>query len=452
MSKDNNNPLIVQKIKPIGMVKDTSPSALNPPDSMFKANPQYAYDIKNMRFVPVDGPEMFDLVNERGNLKINILNKTISTYPDQNILDTNFLDIKGIPIGISVIDDELIIFTTENESVIIDDDNDNILFSLESFDLSLDSTSNQVKINYDIFPELNVTESIISDLNITIGINIIDIKTNTINQIIHSVNITELKSFINIDLPTNAFDYLIITEVEIFYKKETAESKKLFSSVVNTTIENKEITTRTSTINNILFPNYGSKTQSINDSSTIEYRFSDTLYPTLTVINGHILKYPSLEIPVYIFEPSDNYTDSFKWFFYDELLKMWILSEDSFPEQLPPVKEILIIYDTIKTKRNLPFYYDGEITLKTSVSDVIYERDGLGSLIPEIFDIERIIYNVEFFIIQLNFETTRTFSSIEITIDGISEILTSPDNKIFIKTDSSFALKENTFHITINSL
>ena len=98
MAEDKNqSPIRNQQLKVIGMFKDASPSGINPPDSMFKSNPQYAFDIKNMRFSPLDGPFLFDIVNEKGNTKLNIKNITTDLYEDQSIPDTDNLEIKGTP-------------------------------------------------------------------------------------------------------------------------------------------------------------------------------------------------------------------------------------------------------------------------------------------------------------------------------------------------------------------
>jgi len=112
MAEDKNqSPIRNQQLKVIGMFKDASPSGINPPDSMFKSNPQYAFDIKNMRFSPLDGPFLFDIVNEKGNTKLNIKNITTNLYEDQNIPDTDNLEIKGTPIGINVFNDATNMFS-----------------------------------------------------------------------------------------------------------------------------------------------------------------------------------------------------------------------------------------------------------------------------------------------------------------------------------------------------
>lgn len=139
MSENNKkqSPIQLQQLKVRGMFKDISPSGFNPPDSMFKSNPQFAFDIKNMRFSPLDGPYLFDIVNEKGNLKLNIEDETTDKYESQKIEGTNYLEIKGIPIGINIINDELILFTTEDLEIPIEIPTENALFMFDNFQMEL---------------------------------------------------------------------------------------------------------------------------------------------------------------------------------------------------------------------------------------------------------------------------------------------------------------------------
>lgn len=71
-----------------GMQRDLSASAFNP---------EYSYENKNVRVMPTDESTLLSLINERGNKKSSIAG--IGDY------------IEGIPIGQSLINDELIIFS-----------------------------------------------------------------------------------------------------------------------------------------------------------------------------------------------------------------------------------------------------------------------------------------------------------------------------------------------------
>lgn len=78
----------VANFKVRGMQRDLSVSAFSP---------EYAYENKNVRIMPTDESTLLSLINERGNKKSSIAG--IGDY------------IEGIPIGQSLINDELIIFS-----------------------------------------------------------------------------------------------------------------------------------------------------------------------------------------------------------------------------------------------------------------------------------------------------------------------------------------------------
>ena len=75
-----------------GMQRDLSASAFNP---------EYAYENKNIRIMPTDESTLLSIINEKGNKLANI----------ENIGES----FKGIPIGQSLIDNELIIFTAGDD-------------------------------------------------------------------------------------------------------------------------------------------------------------------------------------------------------------------------------------------------------------------------------------------------------------------------------------------------
>ena len=80
------------KIK--GMQRDLSASAFTS---------EYAYENKNIRIMPTDESTLFSIVNERG-----------TKLADINGLENN---LKGVPIGQAVIDNELIIFSAGDQSL-----------------------------------------------------------------------------------------------------------------------------------------------------------------------------------------------------------------------------------------------------------------------------------------------------------------------------------------------
>ena len=77
-----------------GMQRDLSASAFNP---------EYAYENKNIRIMPTDESTLLSIVNEKGNKLANI-----NGIGDKLI---------GIPIGQSLLDNELVIFTAGDSSI-----------------------------------------------------------------------------------------------------------------------------------------------------------------------------------------------------------------------------------------------------------------------------------------------------------------------------------------------
>ena len=78
-----------------GMQRDLSASAFNS---------EYAYENKNVRVMPTDGSTLLSLINEKGNKKSSIAG--VGDY------------IKGIPIGQALINNELIVFTCGDKSIL----------------------------------------------------------------------------------------------------------------------------------------------------------------------------------------------------------------------------------------------------------------------------------------------------------------------------------------------
>lgn len=85
----------VVQFKTKGMQRDLSASAFNS---------EYAYENKNVRVMPTDESTLLSLINERGNKK-----SSIAGVGDH---------IKGIPIGQALINNELIVFTCGDKSIL----------------------------------------------------------------------------------------------------------------------------------------------------------------------------------------------------------------------------------------------------------------------------------------------------------------------------------------------
>ena len=78
-----------------GMQRDMSVSAFNS---------EYAYENKNVRVMPTDESTLLSLINERGNKKSSIAG--VGEY------------IKGTPIGQALVNNELVVFTAGNKSLL----------------------------------------------------------------------------------------------------------------------------------------------------------------------------------------------------------------------------------------------------------------------------------------------------------------------------------------------
>lgn len=101
-------------LKVKGMQRDLSISSFNS---------EYAYEIKNMRIMALNNNTLFSLQNERGTKKYNINN--IDNY------------IKGTPIGVSVIDNDIIIFSSGDKD-----------YNTDSVDNLLYTTNNTISLLY----------------------------------------------------------------------------------------------------------------------------------------------------------------------------------------------------------------------------------------------------------------------------------------------------------------
>lgn len=457
MSENNKTPILVQQIKPVGMVKDTSPSSLNPPDSMFKSNPQFAFDIKNMRFIPLDNAELFDIVNERGNLKLDIIDKTTINYPDQKIPGTLFLDIIGVPIGINIMNNELILFTTETDGTQIIEENQNTVLYLSELSFEIIEAPQRLKINYELFPNTIVSDNFYLDLSLGMNISLIDIKNEAVTTLILNNNILNKKDNIFLSIDNYTFDYIIINNIDFFYKKTFPKEKKLFTSTLNTIVDTNIKKQNEQSIINVLFPNYTNINQDINQSSTIEYSSRVLPYPELKVINGTISHFPDMEYNNYRINPNPGFTTDLQCYFYNKDTNTWVYADKIFPEILPTVDAILVIYYNDIVEYDIPFYYTGLLTLVRNVVNGQYIYDyninGDGSLIPENLSIVNIQQATHLTTLNISFDSEQTFSSIEISTDEDSEILTSSDKIHFENTNAITLFKiEGEYNITIKSL
>ena len=104
-----------------GMQRDLSASAFNP---------EYAYENKNIRIMPTDESTLLSIINERGNKPSSI------TGIGDNLV--------GTPIGQSLINNELVIFTAGDKSLLNVSD-----ISAEGEEIS-DITEEELTIDLDL--------------------------------------------------------------------------------------------------------------------------------------------------------------------------------------------------------------------------------------------------------------------------------------------------------------
>lgn len=129
----------VVQFKTKGMQRDLSASAFNS---------EYSYENKNVRVMPTDESTLLSLINEKGNKKSSIVG--VGDY------------IKGIPIGQTLVNDELVIFAAGDDDYRLADITPNIFEAPDIFPcdvLITDLTAGEDTAN-DITPDLNTVKDI----------------------------------------------------------------------------------------------------------------------------------------------------------------------------------------------------------------------------------------------------------------------------------------------------
>ena len=468
MAEDKNqSPIRNQQLKVIGMFKDASPSGINPPDSMFKSNPQYAFDIKNMRFSPLDGPFLFDIVNEKGNTKLNIKNITTNLYEDQNIPDTDNLEIKGTPIGINVFNDELVIFTTEDTAVPIIVPPENSLFQYKSFQIEL--VDNSFTVRYELL-ELNDNSKIQSpNISTHVEFTLIDLETNNKTDLVLISNKGELRSTMSLNLSDYTYSFILIKEIKTYYEYNTINSKILYRNIIglsylkgtNSNTDSKYSTRilNLSTVINVIFPNYSTEEQTFAESTEIEIISKNENAPNFELINGELIEDTSTS-DNFIFTNKENFQSTYKYISYNSGTNTLVVQDNNYPEQLPDTDFIIVMYNKDSILESMPFYYEGNISIE-STGNFTYEFNrilNIGSLDPE----DELIKTLQFDCLNSEalFTTTKsfTFKQVEITMNYHTEIYSNlqpvgslVSNWSKAKTSNNI-LKEGTYPITIKSL
>ena len=197
--------------KIIGMQRDNSTSAF---DSKF------SFENKNIRITSTKDNTQLSIVNERGTSLITV--KKI-TSPTSN------LDILGTPIGYNIIDNELILFTTENNSEPTQSIDLRNYYKLSTF--TIHTEGNRLTINYDIDAVQNEDTTINAGLNIKVIVNIVD-NNQTISK--RELTKTAKSGKLSLQLLSN-YALVSINKVYVYYT-----SKLLYADYINKTIERLE--------------------------------------------------------------------------------------------------------------------------------------------------------------------------------------------------------------------
>lgn len=248
--------------KIIGMQRDNSTSAF---DSKF------SFENKNIRITSTKDNTQLSIVNERGTSLITV--KEI-TSPTSNLV------ILGTPIGYNIIDNELILFTTENNSEPTEPRDLRNYYKLSTF--TIHTENNILTINYDIDAVQNEDITINAGLNIKVIINIVN-DDQTINQ--HELTGITKSGELSFQLPNN-YALVSINKVYVYYA-----SKLLYADYINKTIEKLEdvdvyepiVHESILGLLNNKFPFYTSTETEFSDSTAVEPLITEQL----DIINGY---------------------------------------------------------------------------------------------------------------------------------------------------------------------
>lgn len=281
-----------------GMQRDNSESTFNP---------QFAFENMNMRVSARDNNTQLSLQNEQGNDTLSIID-----------IDTNeAMQLKGIPLGYSTIDNILVVFTTENKYPTDNIYDEGQLINLKSqfqikyfryFDLSSSSIRFLVSIeefgNPKIADQLKmaITISYITSTGLTYNSPI----TKTIQGERFS-DPTEGVSFLFKDLETDlqSIEAIMINHLSVYHK-----SKSLFECDTNTLFKLKDKGALVGNIDNILFPLYQSEQNIIEDSTQVTKNISGY---KLAVLNGVAI---STGENKYIVKNNEGYSESYSYYTY----------------------------------------------------------------------------------------------------------------------------------------
>lgn len=225
----------VFKIK--GMNRDTDVSIFTP---------EYAFENMNIRIEAVEENTQLGISNEKGNLELPIYDET----------GTNVISISGVPIGYGIVDENLILFTTDAEGATIDNPiNTQNKFQIRSCVFG-GIINNKLRLYINISEIGNPTR--LSNLTVSLHFSIVNFNATTgLLQVtdmgtLESVRGTDLKGVYYDFSLYNTANYIIIHELNISYNNKTVYYAQS-ATLLNTLLTSVNIV---DVISSALFPTY----------------------------------------------------------------------------------------------------------------------------------------------------------------------------------------------------
>ena len=345
--------------KIIGMQKDNSISAFDP---------KYSYDNKNIRITSLDDNTQLSVVNEKGTSLISVVNISGEEFT-----------IIGKPIGYNVIDEELILFTTQSTEEDITTSTNNNIYKLNRLTASI--IGGYLGIDYEIVNVINpLPEEDLVLFTIEIVINEF-IRDNDGTTKIMPSKTTLSGNYISGIIPhliDENTELITINRVTIKY-----DDRILYTNYVHEYFQKPERISSFNTLKEIIpslnvlhinFPYYSNPSETINNSEAVLIASPKKL----KVINGKDIS----NNDEYITTPNSTYTTNHYLFAYK--------NDDTF--------ELVSTLDTPIDNYNLVYYYAPKVVSRVFFNNRIRDIEITG------FDTNVIIEQEYEFTIKLNYE------------------------------------------------
>lgn len=277
-------------------------------------------------------------------------------------------------------------------------------------------------------------------------IALIDTSNNNIEHIVLTTTKGELRSTIIGNLSDYTYNMIYVKKVTVFYSNNVNPNRELLTSFVGksylkSTNENisrkfiKKIFTFGSVLNEI-FPNYSNVTEGILDSTPIinYYGFNDL--PNMELINGELISDINISNN-YNFISNKNFNNTYKYLSYNVENDEIVMVDNNYPEDLPSTNFITIFFNKDTLIESTGYFYEGIVTLvDTGIGIYEFHRiNNIGSINPDDDIIVSLHFDIFNFEIVFNTSTQFTFRQVEITMNGITEILENTNlNEVLINS------------------